>query len=147
VVKISDSVKDQVADLMGQLGIDGQHLQNVKLGPGVVGRNSSIAWALEIVMLAGVICGAFLKSPLLVGLSLLGAVGVALAISFSNVRFGRENPAAALLEGAHFLQYHQMQLTAAKGEPPRPGGAPVQPPLELSAKGSGTLPEKAGGEK
>lgn len=54
---MSDSIKDKIPELMERLGISGHQLQNVKLGPGVVGRNSAIAWLLEIVMLAGVICG------------------------------------------------------------------------------------------
>ena len=139
------SLKDQVAELMERLGIDSSHLQAVKLGPGVVGRNSSIAWALEVVMLAGVVCGGWLHSPVLVGLSLVGAIGIALWISHLNVRFGRENPAAALMEGAHFLQFQQMQLTAAKGQPPAPGGPAGPPPPQLAAGDQGVLPEGTGG--
>jgi hypothetical protein len=109
------SLKDQVLELMERLGISGHQLRSAKLGPGVVGRNSSIAWALEIVMLAGVICGGVLRQPILVGIALIGAVVIALWISYLNVKFGKENPAAALLEGAHFLEFHQMQMTSSRG--------------------------------
>jgi hypothetical protein len=124
---------DKVAELMKRLGVSGQQLQNVKLGPGVVGRNSSIAWVAGIVMLAGVICGGYLHSPTLVGVSLLGGVLVGLVVPWLNVSFAKTNPAAALLEGAHFVEFHQMQLTAAKGVPPVGGGPPVPPPPQLSA--------------
>src|SRR5438876_10770728 len=80
---------DRAAELMGKLGISGHQLQGAKLGPGVVGRNSSIAWAFMVVMLVGVICSAFLHSTVLMGLSLGGAIIVALAISLCNVYFGQ----------------------------------------------------------
>lgn len=97
------STSDRVADLLNKLGISGQQLQNVKLGPGVVGRNTTIAWAFEIVMLAGVICSAVLHNALLLGISLSGAIVVALVIVVCNVYFGSKNPAAALLRGCAVL--------------------------------------------
>lgn len=137
------SVKDQVIELMERLGISGHQLQSAKLGPGVVGRNSSIAWALEVVMLAGVICGGLLRQPLLVGIALIGAVVVALWIANLNVKFGKENPAAALLEGAHFLEFQQLQVAAAQGTKqieivPKPA---VHPPPELTGGKQDQLPE------
>jgi hypothetical protein len=142
---MSEQEKSKVIELMEKLGITGHQLQNVKLGPGVVGRNSSIAWALELVMLAGVICGAYLHSAALVGLSLGGAILVALAVAAGNIYFGRQNPAAALLEGAHFLEFQHMQMTAAKGEShveiPEP---PIPPPAQLPEGGRGQLPEGGG---
>src|ERR1700688_639412 len=110
------SQTDRIADLLNRLGISGHQLQNVKLGPGVVGRNSSIAWAFELVMLGGVVASAILHSIPMLGLSLAGATAVAIIISISNVYFGNKNPAAALLEGAQFLEYQQMQM-ASKGVP------------------------------
>jgi hypothetical protein len=124
---------DKVTELMKRLGVSGQQLQNVKLGPGVVGRNSSIAWVAGIVMLAGVICGGYLHSPTLVGASLFGGILVGLVVPCLNVSFAKKNPAAALLEGAHFVEFHHMQLTAAKGMPPVEGGPPVPPPPQLPA--------------
>ncbi len=128
---------------MQKLGISGQQLQNVKLGPGVVGRNSSIAWALEVVMLAGVICGAIVHSPLLIGSSLVGAIVVALVIAILNVHFAKNNPAAAILEGAQFVEFHQMQMTASKGLPsPKTAEPPVPPSSQLSGTDQIFLPEK-----
>jgi hypothetical protein len=92
-------------------------------------------------MLAGVICGAILRSPLLVALSLAGSIGAALWISHLNVSFGRENPAAALMEGGHFLQFQQMQLTAAKGRAPAPGGPATPAPPQLAGGDRSSLPE------
>ena len=128
-------LKEQVLDLLDRLGISGRHLRNARLGPGVVGRNSSIAWALEVVMLAGVVCGGILRSPVLVGVSLGGAIVVALTIASLNVHFGKANPAAALLEGAEFVEFHHMQLTAAKDAPPTVlPGPPVPPPSQLGTQ-------------
>jgi len=134
---------DRITELMDRLGIRGHQLQNVKLGPGVVGRNSSIAWAFEIVMLAGVICSGFLHSTAILALSLVGAIAVALAIAISNVYFGNKNPAAALLEGAQFLEYHHLQM-ASKGvavieasSPPIPS-----PPALLRSVDQTALPEQ-----
>jgi hypothetical protein len=109
------SVKDDITDVLNR--VIGSQVQGVKLGPGVVGRNSSIAYALEFVMLAGVIAGIFLHSVWLVGISLCGAIVSGLWIARMNVTFGRENPAAAILEGAEFLQFHQLQAMAIKGDP------------------------------
>lgn len=137
----ADSLKDQVIELMERLGITGHQLQSVTLGPGVVGRNSSIAFALLVVMAAGVISGAFLHSELLVGLSVGGAIVGALLITCMNVHFGHKNPAAAILEGAQFIEYHHMQLSASKGAPPTlKAGPAVPPPPMISNGGRNSLP-------
>jgi hypothetical protein len=138
----SEPKKDYVAELMERLGISGNQLQGVKLGPGVVGRNSTIAWALEIVMLAGVVSGAYLHSPTLVGLSLVGGILGGLGALFLNVSFAKQNPAAAILEGAHFVEYQQMQMTAARGVlSTGVPGPPVPPPQQLPSAGQVSLPE------
>ena len=126
------SMKEEIVEMLER--ITGSHLQKVRLGPAVVGRNSSIAWALQLVMLAGVLSGAYLHSSILVGGSLIGALLGGLWISYLNVTFGKENPAAALLEGAHFLQFHEMQMTALKGAAAveLPSAPPVLPPSQLS---------------
>jgi hypothetical protein len=116
----------KIADLMNRLGLSGHQLQNVKLGPGVVGRNSSIAWVFEVVMLAGVIAAAFLHSTTMLALSLAGAILVAIVIVVCNVYFCSKNPAAGLLEGAQFLEFHHMQM-AAKGIPLIEASAPPIP--------------------
>jgi hypothetical protein len=112
-------------------------LQNVKLGPGVVGRNSSIVWAFMLVMLAGAIVSGIEHSTILLSLSLAGAILVALVALILNVYFGNKNPAAALLEGAHFVEYHQIEM-AAKGmpriEPSSPPSLPPMPPDHPSRK-------------
>lgn len=132
-----DSSQDKIADLMQRLGISKQDLQNVRLGPGIVGRNSTIAWVLEIVMLAGVIGGTVEHSPTLIGISLVGAVVVALVIPLANIHFGNKNPAAAILEGAEFVQYQQIQMTLAKGgHPVELSGPVVSNPLPAQTHGS-----------
>jgi hypothetical protein len=140
---MGDSVKDQVIELMERLGITGHQLQAITLGPGVVGRNSSIAWILLIVMLAGVVSGVFLRSELLVGLSLSGAILVSLVVVCVNVHFGKKNPAAAILEGAQFVEFQHMQLTGMRGEPPTlQAGPPMPPPPLLPGGDRSPLPER-----
>lgn len=131
VSKMADSLTDEIPKLMERLGVTGQQLHNVKLGPGVVGRNSSIAWVAGVVMLAGVIGGVWLHSPLLVGGAILGGVLVGIGVPCLNVHFAKTNPAAAVLESAQFVQYHQLQLTASKGAAAFEGGAPVPAPAQL----------------
>lgn len=120
------------AELLKSLGIDGSRLQNVKLGPGVVGRNSSVAWVGGLVMLGGVVGGIWLHSVFLVAVSVVGGVLIGVGVPCLNVHFAKKNPAAALLEGAHFVEYHQIQLTASKGKPPGEGGPAGPPPKQLS---------------
>src|SRR6266851_2372129 len=141
----AESPKSGIPELMERLGISGRQFQNVKLGPGVVGRNSSIAWLGGIVMLAGVIGGGWLHSTVLVGASIAGGILIGLGVPCLNILFARMNPAAAILEGAEFIQYHQMQMTAAKGMPALVGGPPVPTPPELGGKDGKSLP--ASGEK
>lgn len=141
-----NSQSDRVFDLLNKLGISGHQLQGVKLGPGVVGRNSSIAWTLEVVMLAGVICAAILHNALLLGVSLTGAVVTALVVAIGNLYFGAKNPAAALLEGAQFLEYQHMQLAAAKGIPKIELSTPTPQPPQLPPSVSASLPEPSEAE-
>lgn len=60
-----------------------------------------------------------------------------------NVYFARTNPAAALLEGAQFVQYQQ--LMAAKGMPVIEPSPPIPAPSRLSAQNRSSLPQ--GNEK
>jgi hypothetical protein len=141
----SESSKGGIPELMERLGVSGRQFQNVKLGPGVVGRNSSIAWVGGVVMLAGVIGGVWLHSTLLAGASIAGGILIGLGVPCLNILFARMNPAAAILEGAEFVQYHQMQMTAAKGMPILIGSPPIPTPLELGGRDSKSLPTS--GEK
>ena len=95
-------------------------------------------------MLAGVVVGGLLRSVPLVAIALIGGIVTALVIVLLNVSFGRDNPAAALLEGAEFLEFHQMQMTAVKGSVAivLPSGAPVEEPPKLTGKDTlDSLPE------
>lgn len=120
-----DLVNERIlADLVAKI-------QNVKLGPGVVGRNSTIAWSGEIVMLAGVVAAAYLHSVLFLGVSIGGGIVIPLLSVSLNTYFGNKNPPAALLEGAQFLEYRYMEM-AAKGVPViEPSGPPVPEPPKL----------------
>jgi hypothetical protein len=136
-----DKTINRTAGLMKALGISGEQLQNAKLGPGVVGRNSVIAHTFLVVALAGVIASAYLHNNLLLGLSLCFGFMVALAIPILNAYFGNKNPAAALLEGAQFLQYHQFQM-ASQGKPEIEAKAPP----ELPPQTTGSNPKLSQGD-
>lgn len=127
---------NKIAELMQKLGLTGDQLQGVKLGPGVVGRNSTIAWVFLLVMLVGAVTAGYLHSQVLLGLSLGGAILAGVAIPVLNVYFGNKNPAAALMEGAEFLQYQRMQMRmAAKGIPVIESGVGVLAPPQLKGTG------------
>jgi hypothetical protein len=119
------STKDRLGGLLDHLGISKGHLRNTKLGPGVVGRNSAIAYTFLVVMLVGALCSYFLKSEVLMGISLGGAILVTVIIAVLNVYFGNKNPGAAILEGAQFLQYHQIEMASKD----RPAIDPISPPM------------------
>jgi hypothetical protein len=137
--------KDRLAELLKRLGISGHELQGARLGPGVVGRNSSIAWGVGVVMLAGVLCGGYLHSLVLAGASIFGGLIIGVVVPWFNVVFAKQNPAAALLEGAHFVEYHQMQMAAAKdAAPDEIAGPPVPAPRQLQNKPQNSLPERKG---
>jgi hypothetical protein len=134
------SIKEDITEVLNR--VLGSQVQGVKIGPGVVGRNSSIAYVLEFVMLAGVIAGIFLHSVLLVGIALFGAIVAGLLIVVMNFTFGKDNPAAALLEGTEFLQFHQLQATAVKGNAKvieLPFAEPTLSPLQLHEDGKNQL--------
>jgi hypothetical protein len=125
------------------MGFSSAQLHNTKLGPGVVGRNSRIAWIFELVMLAGMVGAAKERSVPLIGLfGGLAFVGFVFVVGL-NVYFGNKNPAAALLEGAEFLQYEQYKM-AAKGIPVIETSQPPQLHPELPPA---ALPSGEGGEK
>src|SRR5512142_1165369 len=91
-----------------ELGLAAEQLQNAKLGPGVVGRNSRIAISFMAVAVAGIGAGISVHSAFIVGLSVTFGFISALAITILNVVFGQKNPGAAILEGAEFIQYQQI---------------------------------------
>jgi hypothetical protein len=122
---------DGLFDLFRRIGISGKQLQNAKLGPGVVGRNSKIGHTFLVVALVGVIGGSYIRNAPIIGISLVGGFLIALCIPLLNVIFGHKNPAAAILEGAQFLQYQQIEM-AAKGRPAILSSTPPAPkPKEL----------------
>jgi len=116
---------EDASGLLKALGISGEQLQNAKLGPGIVGRNTVIAWVFLIVMLVGILCSYGLHNNFLLTLCLIFAFIVAVGVLLLNVYFGNKNPAAALLEGAQFLQYQQFKM-AARGRPVIEARSPAQ---------------------
>jgi hypothetical protein len=124
---------EQLAETMKKLGLSAEQIQNAKLGPGVVGRNSKIAFTFLMVSIAAIVAGAYIHSNVIVSLSIIFAFIVALGIPILNVIFGNKNPAAAILEGSEFLQYQQ--LMASKGNPVINPVLPVEPmPRILAAQ-------------
>lgn len=108
-------------------------LQNVKLGHGVVGRNSQIAWGGVGIAIVGLLASMVEHIVWLAGASIALAVGAVILIPCLNVYFGTKNPGAALLEGAELLTYQQVEL-ASKGMPAIQPSAPVPPPPQLPPK-------------
>ncbi len=86
-----------LAETMKRLGVSAEQMQNAKLGPGVVGRNSKLAFYFLTVALAGISGGTYVHSTLVVGISITFAFIVTLVIPILNVIFGHKNPAAAIL--------------------------------------------------
>jgi hypothetical protein len=133
---MAGNLADQLGDTIKSIGVSAEQLQNAKLGPGVVGRNSRIAISFLAVALAGIGGGASVHSPLIIGLSLtFGFIG-ALAITVLNVLFGHKNPGAAILEGAEFIQYQQ--IMASKGNPAIIPVLPVETKPKELEKGTDT---------
>jgi hypothetical protein len=127
---MASNFTEQLADTMKRLGLSAEQIQNAKLGPGVVGRNSKIAFSFLMVALVGVIGGSAIHSTLIIGLSVTFAFIIALAIPILNVVFGHKNPAAAILEGSQFIQYQQ--IMASKDHPVIIPALPVEAkPKEL----------------
>jgi hypothetical protein len=138
------NITDRLADTMKGLGISSEQIQNAKLGPGVVGRNSKIAYTFLMLAIAGVVGGSYIHSTVIMGISLIFGFIIAISIPILNVIFGNKNPAAAILEGSEFLQYHQ--IMASKGNPVIAPVLPVEPkPRALdegdAGKESGALSE------
>ncbi len=71
---------EDASGLLKALGISGEQLQNAKLGPGIVGRNTVIAWVFLIVMLVGILCSYGLHNNFLLTLCLIFAFIVAIRI-------------------------------------------------------------------
>lgn len=101
--------------------------QGVKLGPGVVGRNTSIVWIFEFVMFAGVIAGIFERNTTVTVLSVAGAIVVAILGTVLNTYFAKQNPVAAVLEGAQFRKYYENQM-GSRDKPVIDVSSPVPPP-------------------
>ncbi|HKW18262.1 MAG TPA: hypothetical protein VJO35_12210 [Terriglobales bacterium] len=102
-------------------------LQNIKLGHGVVGRNSQIAWGGITLALAGLVVSAVDHVIWLAAASMALGAGAVILVPCLNVYFGNKNPGAALLEGAQLLTYQQMTL-ASKDVPAIQPSAPMPPP-------------------
>lgn len=133
---------DGIASLFKSLGLSSEQLQNIKLGPGVVGRNTRMGHTFLLVALAGVFGGVYIKSAMIIGISLIAAFLIAAGIPILNVIFGNKNPAAAILEGAEFLQYQQIEM-AAKGIP---AIVPTLPPETKPQELSGEVDKTTGGD-
>jgi len=107
----SNDIFARTQGLLKSLGISGEQIQNAKLGTGVVGRNSKIGYTFLSLALVGVAGAIYNHSPLLIGVIIGLAFIVTLTIPILNVVFGHKNPAAAILEGAEFLQYQQIMAS------------------------------------
>lgn len=101
-------------NVLRRWGFDGKEL---RLAQGVVGKTSVLSGMLMFLWIVVVLR---LGSDPVMNLFLLGAAGIASVVLGLQIRraykFAEENPAVALLEGAHLLAYQQFS-PQAKGLP------------------------------
>jgi hypothetical protein len=108
------------------LGVIGDADSRFRLGPGLVGNNSSIVRTFLIV---AAVLGYFLRDQPLIDLSAIGLLaGVAVLTCIGNLIYAHLHPDHALMEGADLLAFHQLQAGARDqaiiiDQPPIAGGS------------------------
>ena len=137
-IEVPDSQKFD-AEKMLTTALSG--VERIKLGPGVVGRNTSIACAVIAVAFVVAIGGAIMRNAYVLGGALLVATVVGLYIAQQNINFTKTNPLAALMEGAELLRAHELRM-ASKETPVIEVTDAVPNPLLPDSTPSPELPEK-----
>jgi cytochrome oxidase assembly protein ShyY1 len=84
----------------------------IKLGPGLTGKISYTSVYTILGELALAVTLAIVGQPILAFVIALLAYGTAWLSNWQISRIGEKNPAAAILEGAEFIQYTQIQQAA-----------------------------------
>ena len=124
------------------LGTAGDIFQGVKLGPGVVGRNTSLNWACLVVLLAGVVAGVIEHKDTMIYQAIGGAIVIAIFGTSLNTYFGVQNPVAAVLEGAEFVKYYENKM-GSKNKPVIDVSPPIPPPELPEQDSPPSLPENS----
>lgn len=130
------------ATLTKLVEVSGAQMQHIKLGPGVVGRTASMVWMFEAVMFAGVIAGAYEHNSWIIGGCVAAAFfGLAYALRL-NHDFAKDNPIAAVTEGADFTLCQITQM-GSKNKPVIEATNPIPPPKDLADASRPNLPEQS----
>ncbi len=94
-----------------------------KFGPGIMGKSAILLGLLFV----GIIVLAIWPSPIALAAWALGAVAFFLWY-FPMLRFARENPAQAMLDGAEWRIWKQFEITARQLPPSAGGTQPMFDP-------------------
>ncbi len=111
-------------DFLKNIGLATETVSRVRLGQGVVGK-ATIAVVAAFVVL-GIVAWRLSEPWFLL------AIGAAVVVLFfvylkRTMDFADKNPAAALLEGAHFLKWQQTDLAAKGMLTPPPSEVVIDP--------------------
>jgi hypothetical protein len=111
----------QFTKILEDIGINSEGLDKIRLGRGVIGKSTYVAIAALAVL--GLVASRVTNEWFLISI----AVGVLLlfgAFFFGSMKYAKENPGSALLEGAELITWRKQEL-AAKFLP----NPPVTPPI------------------
>lgn len=116
----------KIQEALTKRGLDGVNLNQIKLGPGVVGRITTmgVAFFVCVAIALSRIDGAYF----IAGIVALAAV-ILLILVFSAIRFANRNPELSLLEGANLVRYQEVRM-AARGLPEAPPMPPIPDPQQ-----------------
>jgi hypothetical protein len=116
-----------IGDLLRQAGVPIESLTRIRLGSGLVGKTT---WAaIAAIAVLGLIASRLSDPWILAGLGALVGV-IFMTYLWKVMSFARDNPAAALLEGADLVQWQRGEL-AAKGIQFPPRQPSIEPPKAL----------------
>jgi hypothetical protein len=122
---LSDTIREA---LLGQLGINSESLQKIKLGRGAVGKITVISIA-ALIAIAGIGSKVSGTTSVLIVVGVLGFISLAALACILYVII--KQPEIAVLEGAELVLYKHVTL-GAKGQPAlAPGSTPIPEPLAL----------------
>lgn len=120
-------------EMLKSFGPSVSGIDRIKLGRGLVGKLAGTLQALLAVCFITVVAGIFLRSPLIVLAGLAAGVVCFLLNSLFSIIFSMKYPAIALLEGAEFVKYRQLEM-AAKEIPSPPSQPNIEPPALITSE-------------
>jgi len=115
----------EIAAILEKCGFKAESFEKVRLGSGVVGKTAPVAIAVSAV---AAIAAFRAQSDLLLLFIITGVFGGFFWYFRKILAFAKENPALAILEGAEFVAYKQMEV-AAKDLPAPPKEPAISNPV------------------